>query len=1255
MNGNMPVSCFRASLCCLFGMFFCVANQVQAASLGSVEEDASFIRLYDGREPFEASVLSAIQDRLGFIWFGTFDGLVRYDGRQYKVWRQGDDPNSLSHNLIYALYEDAEGFLWIGAHNGLNRYDPRMDQFKRFAPESKELANTKVSALIGDDQGRIWIGAWRGLMMLDGESFTYFPHQPDGLDSPGKGVVFSLAFDNHGYLWIGAQSGLARYNLETGVFQRFQKGPLADKTIHALHLDKNGDVWAGGIGSGLFKLHTAEASSQLPDYTSYLPDPQNPHSIGSNAVYAIGEDVLGRIWVGTDGDGLFLLANPNLEGQARWRAFRENNHTGLPSDYVYSIFTDRSGLLWLGSFSGPAIYNPKSRLVGHFRQRPNSAGGLQHNGVWGIYEDSAGVIWVGTRGGLSRWDDDSGLFKTYRANSEDPNSLIHDEVYSLLEHENKLWVGTKGGVQLFENETFSPLPKTEGSDSLDGEVYSMAFDGFGSVWFVAAQGLFQYKTAQKWLKKRIYDPENQLGLANGGVTCLHRDQKGRFWVGTEAGLVRSLDEEQFQIMGTGVQSGLYSAYIVALQEDKEGRLLAGTSNGLDILRVDENMVGVEDRYSVDNGLSHNIIYGVLEDGAGLLWLSTGKGLNRLDPSTGEVRVFESRDGFMNKEYNQFAYFMDSKGVMYFGGEHGVDYFQPESLLSSTRHPKVVLLSVQQNYRDLSLEAAPPYAKNIQLPYQGNRVTFEFTAFEYLYENRNHFAYKLSGYDDGWVQAGQHHTANYSNLKPGNYDFQVKASGVDGTWGPGESLTRLTIPTPVFMTTWFRLFAVLLILLALAALYQWRVRLIKARKKALIALVDQRTRELQQEKERVETVRDFVKTVNSELDFIKLLRAILEKTESMLSAEVDEAKAVILDKPGRVFKVMARIPLDHWTKEEPMTPEEAEAAFISGAEEAWPGVFVKLGRDGGSSLALPLGTKGQVEGYIVYKNLKRKNAFDGPEIRVLADLCEPMVSALIRTQLLRQLQELNEKKNEFMSAMAHDLRSPLGGLLGFTELIKAELEDLPDISNQTKEDLALMQDTSRRILEMVNKLLDISAIEAGSVLLQMRHLEVGQLMSNVHRLFQPQARQKNIDFTLTPGPQLYIQADKSRLIEVLENLVSNAIKYTPIGGQANLFWEIEEGMVVFHVEDNGQGIAESQLKHLFTHYKTLGSKPTGGETSTGLGLAIARKLVELHGGRIWARARTGKGMVFSFSIPLQSRAGADEVASFGLLTEKPGLE
>jgi len=679
----------------------------------------------------------------------------------------------------------------------------------------------------------------------------------------------------------------------------------------------------------------------------------------------------------------------------------------------------------------------------------------------------------------------------------------------------------------------------------------------------------------------------------------------------------------------------YSAYVISLGEDKESRLLIGTSNGLDMAKANGSVLELEAHFSVDNGLSHNLIYGVLCDEDGMLWLSTGKGINRLNPHTGTVRAFDLRDGLMNGEYNQFAYFKDSRGLLYFGGERGVDFFQPRAFGAPASQPPVRVVTIQQNYEDMNLNTTPAYTRTIQMPYENNRITLEFTSLDFLHSERSRFAYKLEGHDEDWIPAGEYHTANFSQLAPGNYSFLVKASNIDGVWTHSPNRLTLRIPTPMTMTLWFRLLILGVIILILAMAYQWRINIIKARKLQLEKLVDQRTQELKVEKERVETLHEFVKTVNSELDFMALLKAILEKTGRSMGVEVHVARAIILDKPSRTFRTMAQIPRDQWRKSEAMTPEEAAQLLTAGAEEIHPGIFQKRPDSGGAHLILPLGIGGKINGYIVYENHTSHDAFRGPGVKLLADFAEPMVSGLIRTGLLRELQTLNEKKDEFMGAIAHDLRSPLGGILSYAELLHDELGAIPGVPDQTLEDLVFMQDATRRILGMINKLLDISAIEAGSVELHIQSLEVGGLLCELHRLYEPRARQKDIHFVLKDGPQQMIDADRSRLLEILENLVGNAIKYTHKGGEVVLFHQVEDGMLVFHVQDNGQGINEWEIKNLFTRFRTLGSKPTGGEASSGLGLAIARKIVELHGGKIWARKGAEKGMIFSFSIPLQT--------------------
>lgn len=802
----------------------------------------------------QSVVMALWQDRQGFLWVGTQDGLNRYDGAAFRVFKNDPlDPHSLSSNFINAIVEDAEGFLWIGTSGGLNRYDPRTERFTRYfhdPDDPNSLRSDAIAKLLLAPDGALWIGTnGGGLSRLELQTgrFTHYQHDPADPNSLGANAVAALFRDREGTLWVGLlNGGLNRFDPGHEHFLRFEGKPdddgfLPDNTVAALSEDAQGRLWVGTY-NGLAVLD--EDTGRFRTYRSIAED---PHSLSDNAVIALFTDREGVLWVGTLNGGLNRYDSHT--GQFIHYTAVPHDPTSYPSVGVYAIYQDRSGVLWFGSFGGGLVkYSWTREKFTRYNAIPGDPTSLSDSAVWTFFEDRDGVLWVGTvGGGLNRQDPDTGAFTAYLSDPNDPDSLFSNFVMSILEDsQGRFWVGTMGGgLHRFDRATERFRAYTGA-----GVIFEVHEDRQGQIWICTDTGLGRYAPDSDSFTFYTNDPRDPTSLSDNTVTLFYEDQQGRQWVGTFNGGLNRFDpiSKTFTAYRHDPRdaASIVSDTVLAMHQDRTGTLWIGTASGLERFDVIE---GDFHHYRERDGLPNEVIYAILEDDDGALWISTNRGLSRFDPRAGVFRNYTPADGLQSNEFNQGAAYRDSQGRLYFGGISGYNVFHPDAIVDNTLPPPVVLTDFQLFNEsvtpgpDAPLQTAVAFAEALQLTYRQNFLSFEFAALDFTAPERNRYAYRLEGLDEGWNEVGARRFAGYTNLAPGHYTFRVRAANSDGIWNESGVALPITITPPFWRTWWFQGAVAALLIGAVVGGVSLRLRIIETQKRHLERLVSERTEAL----------------------------------------------------------------------------------------------------------------------------------------------------------------------------------------------------------------------------------------------------------------------------------------------------------------------------------------------------------------------------------------------------------------------------
>ncbi|HSP87784.1 MAG TPA: two-component regulator propeller domain-containing protein [Ignavibacteriaceae bacterium] len=804
------------------------------------------------------------QDSKGFMWFATEDGLNKYDGYGFTIYKNNQkDKYSIPDNFIWTIYEDKKGNLWIGTNSGgLSKFDyenERFVSFKNNPEDTNSLTLNNVRAIFEDRKGNIWVGTENGLDKFDQNKniFIHYKHNPVDQNSLSNNVILAIFEDSDGDLWIGSDGGLDRYN-EKGdnffnySFKNDNPNSLSNNIVLSIYQDKNGFLWIGTLkGITLFDKKNQK-------FTRFIINSSDINSINSNRINKLLEDESGILWVGT-GNGLFQFDRVKKE----FRRAKSSPMTNdiLSSNNVLSLCEDNSGLIWIGTAEdGIVKYDKKRTKFKHYSNDPFNNNSISHNTIRSIWQDENNIIWIGTLGGgLNRFDSNANKFIHYKNNSSDQFSLSDNSVSAIFKDKSGyLWIGTWGGGL---NRTASPLGSDSynlkfinykndqtNSKSLGSNIIQAIYeDSKGRMWIGTGNGLSFFDQNKNEFINFTNDPDNSNSLSSNQVqSCILEDRNGNIWIGTWNGLNKiSYKDIENKIIDPGTvkfkryrfqpenENSLSDERVISAFEDKDGNLWFGTfGGGLNKLTVDQQNITNEKfiNYSDKDGLPSNIIYKILSDDSGNLWLSTDNGLSMFDTKKETFKNYDASDGLQGNQFFWSAGFKTKNGELIFGGTNGFNIFNPEELMNNNFIPPVVITNfqifnkpVEINKENSPLKKSIYLTKEIELSYDQNVFSLEFAALDFTVPGKNRYAYKMEGFDNDWIYSGNRHYVTYTNLDPGEYIFRVKGSNNDEVWNEKGSSLVIKILPPLWKQGWFISLILIFVTAIVVSIIYFRVK------------------------------------------------------------------------------------------------------------------------------------------------------------------------------------------------------------------------------------------------------------------------------------------------------------------------------------------------------------------------------------------------------------------------------------------------
>ena len=846
-------------------------------------------------EGLSQSVVNVIlQDRMGFLWIGTEDGLNRYDGYNFKVYKpDADDPNSLSDRWITSLSEDAEGYLWVGTRlGGLNRYDPVTGKFTRFTHDEsdlKSLGNNQISALLPDENG-MWIGTEYGLDYVDYETKTFTHYRStEGPTTLSSNLITTIFKDSSGTLWVGTlNAGLNVYNEKNNTFQVYKYNEedstsLSNNRVLSIAEGKSGDLWVG-TANGLNRFEVAGKY-----FTRFLNSREDPNSLGGNTVFVIYRDRSGGLWVGNNNG---LDRYDSQENKFIHHQHQPSISNSLTNEFVYSVYEDSSHVLWVGTRGGGLNkYNRQQDNFRYFRNNPDDPNTLSGNFVTPIIVDVNGIVWIGTNGaGLNRFDPLTNQFTHYLHDSTNSQSISSDDIAALqIDHEGTLWIGTNRGLDQFDpvTETFIHYqPDPNDTNTIAGAASAIYEDTSNNLWIGTSRGLDLFDRVDRYFVHYEADENDPNSFVGNQIDVIFEDNNHSIWVGTfDDGLKRIQPQKigitQYKNNPKSLTS-LGNDSIMSIYQDRNGTLWVGTAGG-GLNRYNPETDSFT-RFTEKDGLPNDVIYGILEDKSGNLWLSTNFGLSRFNAKTNTFRNFTASDGLQSNEFNQTAFAADQNGNLYFGGINGLTIFLPEVIKDNPQPPQVALTSITQDSNTLNKDRSTEYLQEITLAWPQDSFEFEFAAFAYGQPSKNLYSYTLEGFDSNWKNIGNQRNGRYTNLPGGTYALRLRGSNSDGTWNQQGQSIKVTVIPPYWEMWWFRSLVAFVLVTAIAGGYRWRVKSIQGRNRELERLVQRRTSDLEKRTGEIEALYEADEQIIRNVTLIQVYQTLVDVSVSMLKAD-----------------------------------------------------------------------------------------------------------------------------------------------------------------------------------------------------------------------------------------------------------------------------------------------------------------------------------------------------------------------------------
>ncbi|PKP52061.1 MAG: hypothetical protein CVT92_10690 [Bacteroidetes bacterium HGW-Bacteroidetes-1] len=776
------------------------------------------------------SIYTIFQDEEGFMWFGTWDGLNRFDGYNFVTYNK---EQGLSNETIRAVFQH-ENVLWVGTEMGLNAInleDGKISSFFSIEGDSASLSDNWINHITRDHDSKLWISTAKGLTELDSKTMQFRQVFSRDYGNPIRSNKFNmLVQDEKNNYWIATSHGLVFFEIRTQIVTRFFNIPgdstsLPDNQVNCLLFDPDGTLWIG-TKNGVAHYDTIKKIFHSPPIFK-----DQSINLQETDVLSMMFEKDSSLWIGTNGQGLFRY---KIQKQELVKFSNIPNHpSSLSDNRVFNIYRDQNGMIWFGTFNGLNKLNHNAPKFRTYRSNPDIPNSLSNNSVWCFEEDLQGRIWIGTEDGLSVLDQSTNNYFFLKNDPGNPNSLSGNQIRTIRKDaENRFWIGTRyTGLNSYNSKTkqFTRYRHNlrDQTSIPDDFVLSLAVDS-NFIWVGTDKGLGKLNPETGLFTNYYHKESNPASLPDNRIYDLFIDSQQTLWICTSDGLARYNERtDDFKVYKIETDKQLVtpisSNKFFSIRQDRNGILWMGTRGG-GLVRFDAQKE-VFKVFTDQDGLPNNITYLAIEDNQGDLWITSNWGLTRFSPDRMMFTNYEVTDGLQSNEFNFNAGMITSKGELLFGGMNGFNAFYPNEIELNTKPPVIQitafkLFNVLKNRRIKNNDT-------LLLRYDDNVFSFEFAALDYTNPDKIKYRYTLENYNSGWIERNaDQRFAEYAKVSPGTYRFRVIASNSDGFWNEEGVSVNITIRPPWYGTWLFRSFLMLLTIFLVYLVIFLRMRAIR---------------------------------------------------------------------------------------------------------------------------------------------------------------------------------------------------------------------------------------------------------------------------------------------------------------------------------------------------------------------------------------------------------------------------------------------
>lgn len=1138
------------------------------------------------------SVISIIQDKKGFLWFATTDGFNRYDGYKFKTYGNG--------LFVRDLHEDSKGFIWLGTDNdGVFRFDPKKEtltNYKHSQNNQNSISHNEVRTIIEDDKGILWLATnGGGLNSYNPKTdiFTHYKYKPDDPKSISSNNIRFITMDDEGFLWLATMGGgLNKFDRKSKTAKRYEHNPNDTKTLPtndliSIQKGNNNIIWIGTKSEGLIRFNP-----KTETFTHYKHNPNNPKSISGNSIQTIYTDRENELWVGTYGDGLNKY-NPDNNSFIHYKHSPMNPYS-LSDNFVLSLYQDKSGTMWLGTvWKGLCKFRKKMKFT-HYKHNPQNENSLSHNAVWSIFEDSKDILWIGTFKGLNALNKKTNKYTHYVHNPKNPNSISNNDIRAIYEdRKGVLWIGTQlGGLNKFDRE-------------------------------------------KQTFKNYSHKPNKPESISHNDVRTIYEDSRGNLWVGTFGGGLNRFDREKqtFKTYQNNIPSKTTgNDKIRAIYEDSKGYIWIGTyGGGLDKFNYDtETFKHYKNQTDKPKSINNNKISSIYEDKSGNLYIGTyGGGLNIYNRQSDTFSHITKENGLPDNiiyailgDDENNLWLTHNKGITKLSIKNGkIKTYDTTDGLQSTEFNSG---AYHKNEKTGEMFFGGVNGFNSFMPAEAKDSTYNppivltsFKKFDKEVKLDDYIAnipiIKLTHRDTFF--SFEFASMDYTNPDKNQYKYMLE--GFDKTWiNSGTrryaSYTNLGEGMYIFRVKGTNSDGI------------WSTEEVKV--KLYISPktdITPNTFDISTLNKKKKIIIPYDKN-SFTLNFSTLNYSLLNKH-----------RQYILEGYDKVWKDAKNKCYAHYKN---ITPGEYTFRVRNDINKNALTILIEI---------LPpwwFSWWAYVIYFIAFLFII------GVIIFVIKTRFDRHKLALKQEKLITdRLRQIDKLKDEFLANTSHELRTPLMGIIGIAEsMIDGAISNLPP---KAIEDLSLIVSSGKRLSSLINDILDHSKLKKNELVLNFKALDIRQIAEVVLTLTEPLVSDKPIKLiNKIPKDIQAVNADENRVQQIMHNLLSNAVKFTK-SGYITLFAEKKGGFIEISVSDTGIGIDSDKLEDIFKSFGQVDTTIEREYGGSGLGLSITKRLVELHGGKLFVKSKKGEGSVFTFSLPV-SHEQAVKALSTSLVIDKP---